>query len=675
MSDNGMQAFDNTDKWINWIEGAITEEYFKHYKYEHFRNIKLIGIGKFGRVFRANWKNAKNYVALKSFFNLDITTAKEIVNELKLQREVDFHDNIIRFYGITKFESVDIIGQTKEYLLVMEYADGGTLRNYLKENFSSLTWDDKYKLAYQLACSVSCLHDEEIIHRDLHSCNVLVHQNSIKLADFGLSKRINEASNPQLKLFGMVPYVDPKVLSNSKTLKLNEKSDVYSIGVLLWEISSGIPPFHEENYDLSLINKIVQGRREVIVPDTPIDYSNLYTECWSNEPSERPLSIHEVVNRLKIFIPNSINTTIYQEDKITQTNLISNENPTSNNTENLLNGELSQIIQNFNNMNTDEIDNVALNANISSEEKLSTMVNEMVDLIFRKLTKESKLSIKRQYLSDNNVILQEVYNWLLNNQNDLDSIFLLGYFNYVGIETSQNFKKAFSLFIYTSEQDHILAQYFVGECYQHGYGITNDEKLAYEYFKKLADDNYAMGQFKMGYFFKNGIGVKKDSNVAAHWYEKAANNGNIVAMHNLGSLYLNGNRNEYLIAMHTLNGSRLNGIDFDEGHSEAFKLFKRSAEEGYSSGITMLGYCYEIGIGINVDKQKAVELYQTAANLGHMVAQYNLANMYENGEGIEKDIERSIYWFEKSVEQGYLHAKNKLKNLRENRSINLCNIS
>ena len=59
------------------------------------------------------------------------------------------------------------IDQTKNYLLVMEYADGGTLRDYLKKNFNKLTWNDKYNLAYQLACSVSCLHDKGIVHRDL----------------------------------------------------------------------------------------------------------------------------------------------------------------------------------------------------------------------------------------------------------------------------------------------------------------------------------------------------------------------------------------------------------------------------------------------------------------------------------------------------------------------------
>ncbi len=64
------------------------------------------------------------------------------------------------------------------YLLVMEYADSGTLRSYLKKNFKSLTWNDKYNLAYQLAGAVLCLHDEGIAHRDLvipilSLCNIL----------------------------------------------------------------------------------------------------------------------------------------------------------------------------------------------------------------------------------------------------------------------------------------------------------------------------------------------------------------------------------------------------------------------------------------------------------------------------------------------------------------------
>jgi serine/threonine protein kinase len=90
------------------------------------------------------------------------------------------------------------------------------------------------------------------------------------------------SSNFQSKLFGMVPYVDPKSFSNNtnnQMYSLNEKSDIYSVGVLLWEISNGQPPFDAkgEQYDVSLALEISQGLRENVVPDTPDEYVKIYT--------------------------------------------------------------------------------------------------------------------------------------------------------------------------------------------------------------------------------------------------------------------------------------------------------------------------------------------------------------------------------------------------------------
>ncbi|RGB36597.1 kinase-like domain-containing protein [Rhizophagus diaphanus] len=639
-----MHNNENNNEWVNWIEEAIAKEYFKYYEFKNFKNFKVIGTGGFGKVYRANWKNVERYLALKSFFNLDNITVKEIVHELKLQRDVDFHGNVIRFYGITKDESENKIDQTINYLLVMEYADGGTLRDYLKNNFNRLTWTDKYNLAYQLACSVSCLYDEGIIHRDLHSRNVLVHQNSIRLADFGLSKRIDEASRTRSKLLGMFPYIDPKVLLNNN-LKLNEKSDVYSIGVLLWEISSGYPPFHYEQNKLTLIYEISQNRREEIIPNTPYDYSNLYTECWNGEPNNRP-NIHEVVNRLK-FISNSSNiiTTFQQNDMnymSNQTNSRLREILTPSSPIISLHGELSQMIENFNNMNTNEIDRMTtsrqINDNILSEQ-LCIVVKEIIDLIFKENNERNMVNDKHVFdcLRNGNVNSREFFDWLLNNQNSLNTIFLLGYFFYCGIETGRNVYKAFRLFYYALVKGHLLryipstllAQRYIGECYEFGRGITKNERLAFEYYQILASRGCAMGQFKLGWFFEYGSVVGKELRLAAYWYEKAAYRGNLVASKALGYLYMIGN-----------------GVD--ENHQKAFELFKESAEGEDLDGIVLLGNCYSDGIGISINKQKAAVLYQKAAYLGHKVAQYNLSIMYEEGVGIKKDLDRAIYWYNRS---------------------------
>ena len=72
----------NADEWVDWLEEAIAKKHLKYYEYKYFSNVQEIGSGGFGKVFRANWKNFKSYFALKSFFNLNNITVKEIVREL-----------------------------------------------------------------------------------------------------------------------------------------------------------------------------------------------------------------------------------------------------------------------------------------------------------------------------------------------------------------------------------------------------------------------------------------------------------------------------------------------------------------------------------------------------------------------------------------------------------------
>ncbi|GET04614.1 kinase-like domain-containing protein [Rhizophagus clarus] len=315
-------------------------------------------------------------------------------------------------------------------------------------------------------------------------------------------------------------------------------------------------------------------------------------------------------------------------------------------------GELSQLIQNFDKISIKEIDPIVLTNEREKhlfEKGFHVIVDDINDLIYRLLNKgiewQSLEDNVIDYLNDHDIELREIYNWLLNNQNNSNSIFLLGYINHRGIEINVNLKKAFNLFINASEKNHIPAQYFAGNCYEYGSGTIKNEKLAFEYIEKSANKNLAHGQFEIGYLYEIGFGIEKDSEKAFYWYEKAANNGNIAAMLNLGNCYRN-------------------GVGVETDYDKAFELYKQSAEGGHSGGITMVGFCYFHGIGTKIDKQKAFELYHESAFLGNMIAQYNLGILYEEGKGITKDIDEAIYWYEKSSDQGYQYAQNKLDVLK-----------
>ncbi|CAG8462336.1 23276_t:CDS:2 [Gigaspora margarita] len=132
----------------------------KFIDYDEFKNIRLIGSGSFGSTYQAVIETFNiDVVALKSVENIDVITVKEILNEVNLYKDF-IHDNIIKFYGITKNEG-------HQYLLVQEYADGGTITTYLQNNFYKLNWEHKLNLAQQLINGIKFMHEKEIIHGNL----------------------------------------------------------------------------------------------------------------------------------------------------------------------------------------------------------------------------------------------------------------------------------------------------------------------------------------------------------------------------------------------------------------------------------------------------------------------------------------------------------------------------
>ncbi|CAG8836902.1 43708_t:CDS:2, partial [Gigaspora margarita] len=161
----------------------IKEHKLKEIPYNYIEVIKILGRGGFGTVYQARFNTLRN-VAIKEIEGAtkDKKDQKLFLNEIKRLNESN-HKRIIKFYGI----SLD--KEKQACYLVMEFANNGTLREYLQKN--KLEWPYKIQLASQITEGMSYLHSVEIIHHDLHTLNILIHNGNVKISDFGISKNLN----------------------------------------------------------------------------------------------------------------------------------------------------------------------------------------------------------------------------------------------------------------------------------------------------------------------------------------------------------------------------------------------------------------------------------------------------------------------------------------------------
>ncbi|RIB15899.1 kinase-like domain-containing protein [Gigaspora rosea] len=235
----------------------------KFYFHSDFNDLVKIGEGGSGNVYRAKWTSCNLVVALK---RLDVSVEPEtrdnkaFFKKLRLLQRVGFHPNIAEFYGITK----DL---KNNYNMVVQFANGGNLRKYLEKNLLRLQWIDKLRIAEDISCGLSFLHMSNIVHGNLHTRNILVHEERMMIADF------DSLNEPE------IAFIEPR-FRDSSSYERDEKSDIYSLGFVLWEISSGKMPFKSKG----IVHCISNREREAPAENTPHEYVKLYEFCWDEDP-------------------------------------------------------------------------------------------------------------------------------------------------------------------------------------------------------------------------------------------------------------------------------------------------------------------------------------------------------------------------------------------------------
>ncbi|RIB06695.1 kinase-like domain-containing protein [Gigaspora rosea] len=179
----------------------------KTYNYDDFTDLNQIGEGKFGDVYKAEWKNCKLTVALKQLKFMNGHDKNIFFKKIKQLKQVGFHPNITRIYGA-------IEDPVYGYCMAMQFANNGNLQEYLEHNVSKLQWIDKLSIAKDIACGLKFLHKSKIIHGNIHSKNILIHDGRAMIADFGYYS-YDTSSKLDLNQYKMAAFIDPRALKNN----------------------------------------------------------------------------------------------------------------------------------------------------------------------------------------------------------------------------------------------------------------------------------------------------------------------------------------------------------------------------------------------------------------------------------------------------------------------------
>ena len=259
----------------------------------------LIGVGGMANVYRGKDPQTGNAVAVKGLKE-ELMDNEELVRRFKNESKaisILSHPNIVKVYDVS-------VSDRMQYI-VMEYIDGITLKEYLKQRGGALTWKETVHFATQILAALEHAHAKGIVHRDVKPQNImLLADGSIKMMDFGIA-RFSRAQSQTVsdKAIGSVHYISPEQAKGDKT---DARTDIYSVGVMLYEMLSGQLPFDGTGAVSIAIMQISEKPRPLaeVAPNVPEGLRQITEKAMSKEPDDRYQSAREMLDAITEFKHN-----------------------------------------------------------------------------------------------------------------------------------------------------------------------------------------------------------------------------------------------------------------------------------------------------------------------------------------------------------------------------------
>ena len=259
----------------------------------------LLGVGGMANVYKGRDVRTGNAIAvkvLKEEFLDNEELVRRFKNESKAISILD-HPNIVKVYDVSVTDQLQYI--------VMEYIDGITLKEYLKQRGGALTWKEVIHFATQVLGALEHAHSKGIVHRDVKPQNIMLQADgSIKMMDFGIA-RFSRAQSQTVsdKAIGSVHYISPEQAKGDHT---DGRTDIYSVGVMMYEMLSGHLPFDGSGTVSIAIMQISEKPKPLaqVAPNVPEGLRQITEKAMEKDPDDRYQSAAEMLQAIQAFKQN-----------------------------------------------------------------------------------------------------------------------------------------------------------------------------------------------------------------------------------------------------------------------------------------------------------------------------------------------------------------------------------
>jgi len=266
---------------------------------KRYEIIELIGRGGMAYVYKARDLKLNRYVAVK-VLREEYTENEQFIKKFDRESQAVAclsHPNIVGVF--------DVGVQDNIYFIIMEYVDGITLKQYLMRK-GRLEYGEATKFVLDISNALRCAHENKIIHRDIKPHNILLTRDLVpKVADFGIARAITSSTLTMTnQTMGSVHYISPE---QARGGFVDERSDLYSLGILYYELLTGKLPFDEEN-TVTIAIKHIQEEivpPKVLEPRIPDAVNNIVIKLTQKKPADRYQNTDELMEDLQIILENS----------------------------------------------------------------------------------------------------------------------------------------------------------------------------------------------------------------------------------------------------------------------------------------------------------------------------------------------------------------------------------